>query len=117
LLEGTDHRAVDGPEEERSVRIGNPAVGERDGRRGSRGRSPPTIRRRPARWKRSLRRLPPTGRALEADGAGLALRFGQATAKLQDRLGVDLADAALGDAEDAADLREREALVVGSSRG
>ncbi|MDQ1386196.1 MAG: hypothetical protein QOG65_3575, partial [Actinomycetota bacterium] len=55
----------------------------------------------------------PAGRGRNSGvDAALGKRFGLPRSQLEDRLGVDLADPALGDAEDIAYLVEGQALVV-----
>ncbi len=68
---------------------------------------------RPRRPLESLARLHCTdARTRSGDDSASAADVGQLRAQLEHRLGVDLADPALGDAEHVADLGEREPLVV-----
>src|SRR6185312_13628782 len=98
----------------RAVRMANPVVGGRHdtGKRRRRCVDPTGVARA-CQGANARGRGPAPPRRPDrsvADWPGLALGLGQPTPQLEDRLGVDLADPALGDAEQTADLGERQAL-------
>src|SRR6266511_3039834 len=87
-----------------------PSDARTQGARGLIGRALPRTRQRAACWRVRRRESGPDGPLGFERGPGGGAR--ESSLEAQDRLGVELRDAGLGDAQDLADLPQGELLVV-----